>query len=118
MARRENHAGPDAAVRDAAPKAKVAKQPKAAKPRKVSGNAGATQTGRPKGSYVVKLTENKAASKPNPSSLRTQVIELLRKREENSASIDYLEKHFDRNMRGVIGKLIQVKWLQRVGSNA
>jgi hypothetical protein len=101
-----------------APKAKGAKQPKATKPRKVSGNAGATQTGRPKGSFIVKLTETKASSKPNPSSLRTQVIELLRKRDDNSASIEQLEKQFNRNMRGVVGKLIQVKWLQRVGSNA
>jgi hypothetical protein len=95
-----------------------AEKTKATKPRKVSGNAGATQTGRPKGSFIVKLTETKASSKPNPSSLRTQVIELLRKRDDNSASIEQLEKQFNRNMRGVVGKLIQVKWLQRVGSNA
>lgn len=105
-------AKPAAAAKSVA-KPEVKKAP-AVKPRKVKGTAGAQGSGRPKESFVVKLTKEKAKSKPNKESLRTQLIDFLEGQSGNSATIETIEAHFDRNMRGVVGKLIEKKLCERV----
>ena len=92
----------------------LAKAPSApaAPARKVKGAAGAANAGRPKGSFIVKLTRDKAKSSPQKDSLRGQLIEWLDGLTNKSATIEAIEKKFDRNMRGVVNKLIETKWLE------
>lgn len=90
-----------------APKAK-------AKTRKVNGAAGVPSVGRPVKDFNVRImSETNAESKPNSTSLRRQLLDWLEKKDGKTATLSAIEKHFDRNMRGVIGKLEEKKWLKR-----
>lgn len=88
----------------------LAAQPKA---RTVNGSASG-RTGRPKAQYSVQLTEERAKSKPNPKSDRWALIEWLRAQPNATASIDAIEAHFKKRMRGVAQKLIAKLWLKRL----
>lgn len=86
----------------------------APKARIVRGAATSGKNGRPKITFTVRLTEAKAQSKPHPASDRMQLIEWLRKRPEGQASIDTIDSHFGKSMRGVVQKLFEKSWLVRV----
>jgi hypothetical protein len=111
------------ATASAAAQPESTKQPTAAPARPVAvrtvkGKASASGTGRPVLDFKVKLTESSAKSSPHKESLRQQLIEWLKKRDEPVATIDAIERHFNRNMRGVVRKLVEVNWLQRIEDKA
>lgn len=91
---------------------------KAAKPaakasivRKVKGSAGANGAGRPKVNLDVKLTEKGGSTKLNPKSLRKQLIDWLGGLTNRGTDLHAISKKFERDMRGVVGKLRTSKWL-------
>ena len=76
--------------------------------RVVKGKAGSLSTGRKKNDFNVTPTPGKALSKLHPNSLRQQLMDWLKDKEK--VSIGAIEKHFDRNMRGVVSKLHAKDW--------
>lgn len=84
----------------------------------VKGSAGA-KNGRPTISFSVTLTEEKAKSKPHAASARMKLIEWMRsdavpaKEGKKTVTIEQINAHFKRKMRGVVQKLIEKKWLAR-----
>lgn len=91
--------------------------------RTVRGSSTGGKNGRPKSKYIVQLTEDKAKSKPQKASDRHALIEWLKSKgaihhggEElsHAASIDSIEAHFNKRMRGVVQKLLEKHWLRRI----
>lgn len=85
--------------------------------------AASGRNGRPKASYIVVLTEEKAKSKPHEKSDRAALIAHLKtcepfqynnERLTHAAWIEVIEKHFAKRMRGVVQKLIEKGWLRRI----
>lgn len=92
----------------------------AAKGKIIKGASGG-KNGRPKLSFAVQLTEEKAKSKPHRASARAALIGWLRDQKLTvegkaviGASIETIESHFKRKMRGVVQKLIEKNWLKRI----
>lgn len=82
------------------------------KARVVRGKAGANKTlGRPTLSFAVELL-GQGVSRLQPKSLRRQLLEWLEVREGKSATIEAIEAHFKRNMRGVVNKMEEKGWLK------
>lgn len=93
-----------------APPKVVASRP-APKSRKVNGAAGG-KTGRPPNSFTVLLTAENAKSKLQKNSLRQKVVDFLGTQKGKQAAIEAIEKRFNANMRGVIAKLKECKWIK------
>lgn len=90
--------------------------------RTVNGSA-SEKRGRPKSRFIVQLTEANGKSKPQKESDRMKLIEWLRAKGPithegaelpNAASIDSIETHFAKRMRGVVQKLLDKGWLKRI----
>jgi hypothetical protein len=100
----------------------LANRPPAASTRVVNGHA-TGRSGRPKAQYAVQLTEEKAKSKPYKDSTRAALIAWLRSKGSitvgneslaNAATIDSIETHFGKRMRGVVQKLLEKSWLKKI----
>lgn len=80
------------------------------------------RNGRPKLSFIILLTEDKAKSKPHRESDRAALIGWIRERElkhgsetmKGAATIEEIEKHFKKSMRGVVQKLEEKSWVKRI----
>lgn len=78
--------------------------------RLVRGSA-SRKIGRPTKNFLVTtLPADKAASKLHDKGLRKQLIDYLATC-NGKATIEAIDKHFKRNMRGVVNKLVETKWL-------
>lgn len=91
--------------------------------RNVRGASSGGKNGRPKSKFIVQLTEDKAKSKPQKSSDRQALIDWLKSKGTiqhggedlaHAASIDSIETHFAKRMRGVVQKLLEKNWLRRI----
>lgn len=101
------------ATRAAAEKQCLALIPKGA--RAVTGSTssnGGSKLGRPKATFKVKAN-SEGKSKVGAKSLRRQLLDWLKDQPAKTASIEAIEAQFGRNMRGVVDKLEEVKWLDR-----
>lgn len=81
------------------------------------------KNGRPKSRFIVQLTAESAKSRPQKTSARTALIEWLKSKDPiqhageslpNAATIESIEAHFNRRMRGVVQKLLEKLWLKRI----
>lgn len=91
--------------------------------RTVRGASSGGKNGRPKAKYIVQLTEDKAKSKPQKGSDRQALIDWLKSKGTiqhngtelpHAASIESIETHFNKRMRGVVQKLLEKFWLRRI----
>lgn len=86
---------------------------KAPKPRKINGAAGSTAgSGRPKAAFEVKIAPTGGETILHKASLRKKLMVWLENREGKLATIDAIEKHFGRPMRGVVNKLKEKGWVK------
>lgn len=88
----------------------IATATKLPSPRKIKGHASAEAVGRPIKDFTVTLNAQ-GSSRPNAVSARRQLLEWLKTLPSKTASIGAIEAHFERNMRGVVGKLRAKNWL-------
>jgi hypothetical protein len=86
----------------------------AATPRVVKGKAGAAGSGRPRGTFSIQLSGKPGKSTLHKNSLRAQLMNYMQASAQKVFSIETIEQKFNRNMRGVIGKLIEKDWVERV----